>query len=154
MINRPTELNAPERITLRWLWNHAPMKLWAALLAALAGSFSLGVTAVEGGLYQDIKEHLQIRQHLTMCSNNIANSCVNAGDWIDSENGFYTKDDELSANLYSIACDLNSGRGCRAYARRLKDGKGVPIDQTMAKEKIEKACELRYRNSCIEKITY
>ena len=41
----PLPLEVPSTVTLRWLANHVPLSIWAALLSLLFASFSLGVTA-------------------------------------------------------------------------------------------------------------
>jgi len=39
------ELKAPQIVTLAWLWDHVPAKLWVVALSALVAAFSLGYFA-------------------------------------------------------------------------------------------------------------
>ena len=42
---RPTTLAFPEKVTLSWLWQHAPLSLWGLLIGAVASAFLFGMKA-------------------------------------------------------------------------------------------------------------
>lgn len=45
-VSTPIEqLKLPERVTLRWLYEHVPYSLWASLVGLLLAAFALGITA-------------------------------------------------------------------------------------------------------------
>jgi hypothetical protein len=41
----PTPLSLPEKVALRWLWQHTPLSLWFWLMGLVAGAFLVGMRA-------------------------------------------------------------------------------------------------------------
>ena len=52
-------LAPPDKVTLAWLWQHAPISLWAAAASALAVAFALGVGAGQSRLYVELEAKLR-----------------------------------------------------------------------------------------------
>ena len=42
---RPIPLPLPEKVTLKWLWQHAPLSLWFWLITLVSGTFLVGMKA-------------------------------------------------------------------------------------------------------------
>ncbi|TCT64569.1 hypothetical protein [Vibrio crassostreae] len=58
--NKPIEnLKYPEKVTLKWLYQHVPWGVWSGLLALLVASFTLGIGFSETQLYQSLKNDNQ-----------------------------------------------------------------------------------------------
>lgn len=49
-----TSLALPEKMTLKWLWEHVPYRFWAWSLALLFAAFTLGITFSETSLYKSL----------------------------------------------------------------------------------------------------
>lgn len=47
-----SELNPPDRVTLKWLWEHVPYTLWVFFIGLLISAFTLGVTFADTKLYK------------------------------------------------------------------------------------------------------
>jgi len=45
----------PEQVTLSWLWEYVPAKLWITFIGLLIFTFTLGVTFSKTALYEDIE---------------------------------------------------------------------------------------------------
>ena len=41
----PKHLTLPDRMTLNWLWQNVPIKLWLWFLGIVGGAYSLGVAS-------------------------------------------------------------------------------------------------------------
>ena len=52
-------LTAPEKVTLAWLWQHAPMNLWVALLAGAFSLLSIGIMLGQSALFYEVVSKLQ-----------------------------------------------------------------------------------------------
>lgn len=46
------ELTPPAKVTLKWLWEHVPYRLWFYLIGLLISAFTLGVTFSETKMYK------------------------------------------------------------------------------------------------------
>lgn len=47
-----TELKPPDKVTLKWLWEHVPYTLWCLLIGLLISAFTLGVTVADTKIYK------------------------------------------------------------------------------------------------------
>ena len=54
-----TPLTSPEKVTLAWLWQHAPIRLWGSALFFLAVVFVSGVTLGQSKLYAELQAKLR-----------------------------------------------------------------------------------------------
>jgi hypothetical protein len=54
------EIPYPDKITLKWLSQHAPLSLWAWLLSILSVAFILGITFSETPLYKSLKPQSEL----------------------------------------------------------------------------------------------
>ena len=57
-----SELKVPERLTLAWLWQHAPLSLWTTAAGALVAAFALGLTIGQSQLAQELFIKLRMSQ--------------------------------------------------------------------------------------------
>ena len=45
----------PDKVTLKWLWDHVPWHVWVSLVGLLATAFALGIAFSETNLYKSLK---------------------------------------------------------------------------------------------------
>ena len=55
----PVPLTSPEKVTLAWLWQHAPVGLWVSAAGVLAVIFLFGVTLGQSKLYTELEAKLR-----------------------------------------------------------------------------------------------
>lgn len=48
------KLQPPEKVTLKWLWEHVPYTLWGLLIGLLISAFTLGVTVADTKIYKSV----------------------------------------------------------------------------------------------------
>jgi hypothetical protein len=49
-----TGLKPPDKVTLKWLWEHVPYTLWGLLIGLLISAFTLGVTVADTKIYKSV----------------------------------------------------------------------------------------------------
>ena len=54
--NQQQELEWPQRISLSWLFTHAPIDLWFKFVGALVAAFLFGIVFAQTGLYSTVKD--------------------------------------------------------------------------------------------------
>ena len=52
-------LTAPEKVTMAWLWQHAPLSLWITVAAAAVSILSIGVALGQSALFAEVVTKLQ-----------------------------------------------------------------------------------------------
>jgi hypothetical protein len=56
------ELDWPQKITLYWLFRHAPISLWIKLAGIVLAALTIGITAGQSQLFHEIKEKITQKQ--------------------------------------------------------------------------------------------
>jgi len=69
-------LNWPQKITLSWLFKHAPLGLWAKVVSFLVIVFILGITVGQSKLFHELKTKLKPKKETTIQSNTIGHASI------------------------------------------------------------------------------